>query len=210
MSVTDRQHTTDGTIALTICVYCSSSEAVDERLRALAREVGAAIGTRGWSMVYGGGGVGLMGETARSALAAGAHVTGIIPHLLADRELALTSVSELVRVDTMRQRKQGMDDRADAFLVLPGGIGTLEELIEIMSLRQLGYHDRPVVVLDADGFWAALADQFATMAAAGMLYTAMDDLWTHAHTVDDALDALALARPGPTAGATTGPTRERS
>jgi len=143
-------------------------------------------------MVYGGGGVGLMGVTARAALDAGASVTGVIPHLLADRELALLEVTELIRTATLRERKQIMDDRSDAFLILPGGIGTLEELIEMMSLRQLGYHDRPIVVLDTDGFWDPLRTQFEVMERHGMLHVPMPRLWAYARTVDDALDALAV------------------
>lgn len=177
--------------AFAVCVYCSSSDAVGERLRAVAADVGRGLAARGWTMVYGGGSVGLMGVTARAALAGGAHVVGVIPDRLADREVALLDVPELIRTATMRERKQIMDDRSDAFCVLPGGIGTLEELTEILSLRQLGYHDRPVVVLDADGFWQPLRDQFARMGADGMLHEPMARLWTFAETVDEALEALA-------------------
>lgn len=177
---------------LTVCVYCSSSEAVSDGLRAVAEEVGTALAARGWAMVYGGGAVGLMGVAARAALAAGGHVTGVIPDKLVDREVALHDVTELIRTATMRERKQLMDDRSDAFLILPGGIGTLEELVEMVSLRQLGYHDRPIVVLDDDGFWAPLRQQLAHMDAHRMLHQPMDRLWTYARTVDAALDALAV------------------
>lgn len=185
--------------AFAVCLYCSSSQAVDGRLRAVAAEVGRGIAARGWAMVYGGGGAGLMGAAARAALDAGGHVTGVIPHLLADRELALLDVTQLIRTTTMRERKQIMDDRADAFLVLPGGIGTLEELVEIVSLRQLGYHDRPVVVLDTDGFWDPLRSQIERMDAHGMLHTPMDQLWAYAGTPGEALDLLA-ARAGDASG----------
>lgn len=176
--------------ALSVCVYCSSSNHASEGLRALAGAVGTGLAARGWNMVYGGGSVGLMGVTARAALAGGAHVVGVIPEKLVDRELALEEVSELIRTSTMRERKQIMDERSDAFLILPGGIGTLEELTEMVSLRQLGYHDRPIVVLDADGFWAPLQAQMAQMADHGMLHAPMDRLWSYAHTVDAALAAL--------------------
>jgi uncharacterized protein (TIGR00730 family) len=182
---------------LSVCVYCSSSDDVSDSLRALAEDVGMGLAARGWAMVYGGGAVGLMGVTARAALAGGAHVTGVIPDRLVDREVALHEVTELIRTTTMRERKQLMDDRSDAFLILPGGIGTLEELVEMVSLRQLGYHDRPIVVLDAHGFWAPLREQLAHMDAHHMLHQPMDRLWTYARTVDAALDALAVGRRAP-------------
>ena len=175
-------------------MYCSSSDDVSDGFRALAEEVGTALAARGWAMVYGGGAVGLMGVTARAALAGGARVTGVIPDKLVDREVALHDVTELIRTSTMRERKQLMDDRSDAFLILPGGIGTLEELVEMVSLRQLGYHDRPIVVLDADGFWAPLREQLAHMDVHRMLHQPMDLLWTYTHTVDAALDALGVGR----------------
>ncbi len=178
--------------ALSVCIYCSSSEAVSDGLRTLAEQVGIGLAERGWAMVYGGGSVGLMGIAARAALAGGAHVTGVIPDRLVDREVALHDVTELIRTRTMRERKQLMDERSDAFLVLPGGIGTLEELTEMVSLRQLGYHDRPIVVLDADGFWEPLRRQLAHMDAHHMLHQPMDRLWRHTHTVQAALDALAV------------------
>lgn len=186
--------TPNDTATLSVCVYCSSSRDVSDGLRTLAEEVGAGLAARGWAMVYGGGSVGLMGVTARAALAGGAHVTGVIPDKLIDREVALQAVTEFIRTATMRERKQLMDDRSDAFLVLPGGIGTLEELVEMVSLRQLGYHDRPIVVLDADGFWAPLQLQLAHMDAHHMLHQPMDRLWTYTRTVDAALDALAAGR----------------
>ena len=186
--------TPDDTGTLSVCVYCSSSRNVSDGLRALAEEVGSGLAARGWAMVYGGGALGLMGITARAALASGAHVTGVIPERLIDREIALHDVSELIRTATMRERKQLMDDGSDAFLILPGGIGTLEELIEMVSLRQLGYHDRPIVVLDADGFWEPLRQQLAHMDAHSMLHQPMDRLWTYTRTVDAALDALAADR----------------
>jgi hypothetical protein len=186
--------TPNDTSTLSVCVYCSSSRNVSDGLRALAVEVGTGLAARGWAMVYGGGSVGLMGVTARAALAGGAHVTGVIPDRLIDREVALQAVTEFIRTATMRERKQLMDDRSDAFLILPGGIGTLEELVEMVSLRQLGYHDRPIVVLDADGFWAPLQQQLAHMDAHDMLHQPMDRLWTYTGTVDDALDALVAGR----------------
>lgn len=182
---------------------------MSDELRSLAAAVGSALAARGWAMVYGGGAVGLMGETARAALAGGARVIGVIPDKLVDREVALHEVTELIQTRTMRERKQIMDDHSDAFLILPGGIGTLEELIEMVSLRQLGYHDRPIVVLDADGFWAPLQALLAQMDDHGMLHAPMDRLWTYTRTVEDALESLDGAA-APTPGPVRAPTPQRS
>jgi uncharacterized protein (TIGR00730 family) len=145
--------------------------------------------------VYGGGNVGLMGEVARAALATGAHVTGVIPHRLAEREIALESVTELIRVDTMRERKAIMDTRSDAFVVLPGGIGTLEELMEILTLKQLGYHDRAIVVLDDAGYWDPLLAQFERMVEQCLAIPEMLDLLVVAEDVPSTIRALREYRP---------------
>jgi len=173
-----------------VCVFCASSEAVDVRYRRVAAELGAAIADRGWALVYGGGSIGLMGEVARATLAGGGHVTGVIPHRLASREIALDEVTELVRTDTMRERKALMDERSDAFVVLPGGIGTLEELVEIVTLRQLGYHDRPIVVIDVDGFWDPLLEQFARMVTESLASAALHELFAVTDGVEGAVAAL--------------------
>ena len=177
----------------TVCLYAASSEAVPTAYREVAAGLGAGIARHGWTLVYGGGGVGLMGEAARAALAAGGAVTGVIPHRLATREIALEEVSELIRVETLRERKQVMDERSDAFVVLPGGIGTLEELMEIVTLRQLGYHDRPIVLLDAEGYWDPLLEQLRRMVAEGFSLPSILELFTAVRDVDAALAALAAA-----------------
>lgn len=176
---------------VSVCVFCSSSEAVDGDLRALASELGDAIASRGWRLVYGGGNVGLMGEVARAAMDGGAHVTGVIPHRLVDKEIALDDVSELIRVDTMRERKRLMDERADAFVILPGGIGTLEELMEVLTLKQLGFHDRPIVMLDPVGFWAPLHQLLDEVVAAGLASHRVKELLHLASTVSETLDTVA-------------------
>lgn len=173
-----------------VCVFCASSDAVDPRYRAVAAELGTAVAANGWRLVYGGGAIGLMGEVARAALAAGGHVTGIIPHRLASREIALDEVTELIRTDTMRERKAVMDERSDAFVVLPGGIGTLEELVEIVTLRQLGYHDRPIVVIDPDGYWDPLWAQLQHMIDSSLASPAVHDLYAVAPDVAGAVAAL--------------------
>lgn len=184
---------------LGVCVFCASSEAVAPHLRAVAAELGRSIAARGWRLVYGGGDIGLMGEVARAALAGGAHVTGVMPHLLVSREIELREATELIRVDTMRQRKQAMDERADAFVVLPGGIGTLEELLEILVAKQLGFHDRPIVLLDSDGFWAPLRRQLLDVVAAGLAPPAIHDLMEVTADVEQTVQAITGAgqHPGP-------------
>jgi uncharacterized protein (TIGR00730 family) len=173
-----------------VAVYCASSEAVDRAYRRMAADLGGAIASEGWGIVYGGGNVGLMGEVARGALAAGGYVKGVIPHRLVERELALDDVTELVVVDTMRQRKELMDASSDAFLILPGGIGTLEELVEIMTLRQLGYHDREIVLLDERGFWDHLVAQLRRMVSEGFAARELLDVWTVVEDIPSALSAI--------------------
>jgi uncharacterized protein (TIGR00730 family) len=180
-----------------ICVYAASSEAVAQSHRRVAEALGRAIAREGWRLVYGGGSVGLMGEVARGALAGGAHVTGVIPHRLAVREITLHEVTELIRTETMRERKQIMDERSDAFVVLPGGIGTLEELVEILTLKQLGYHDRAVVILDDGGYWDPLLAQLDRMITESMAYPSLADLWQVTVDVEGTVDALRSYVPPP-------------
>lgn len=179
--------------SLSICVFSASSEEVPAEDRATARGLGVELAARGWQLVYGGGGVGLMGEVARGALSGGAHVVGVIPRKLVGREVALHDVPELIVTETMRERQRIMDERSDAFCVLPGGLGTLAELLEIITLRQLGYHDRPVVLLDPDGYWQPLHDLLAAAVARGCATSACQQLMRTATTVREALDAAAEA-----------------
>lgn len=139
-----------------VCVYCGSSGAVAPHFRQAASDLGRALAGAGIGIVYGGGRVGLMGLLADAALAAGGAVTGIIPAHLVAAELAHAGLTELVVVDSMHARKREMAARADAFAVLPGGIGTLDETFEILSWRQLGLHDRPILIADIAGYWAPL------------------------------------------------------
>ena len=130
-----------------VTIFCGSSDAVDPKYFAAAVELGEKIARRGWRLIYGGGSVGLMGALARAVLDAGGHVTGVIPRALLDLGVGETKVSELVVTDGLRDRKAIMDERGDAFVALPGGLGTLEEVLEVLTLKQLGYHTKPVVVL---------------------------------------------------------------
>jgi hypothetical protein len=174
----------------TVCVYCASSESVAEEHRVAARELGRAIAERGWGLMYGGGNIGLMGEVARSCLQAGGHVTGVIPHLLANREVALEEVTRLLRTETMRERKALMDEGSDGFIVLPGGIGTLEELVEILTLKQLGYHDRAIVLLDPTGYWDPLLGLLDRMVAQHLAEPELPQLLESVDTVSAALTAV--------------------
>jgi uncharacterized protein (TIGR00730 family) len=139
-----------------ICVYCASSQAIEPRYLQLAHEVGVELARRGHSLVSGGGRVSMMGAVAVAARAGGAHTVGVIPAALEDREVADTDAHELLVTADMRARKALMDARADAFLGLPGGIGTLEEVFEVWTSRSLAMHAKPVVLLDPDGFYDGL------------------------------------------------------
>ena len=139
-----------------LCVYCGSSGAVEARYREAASELGAHLAAARIELVYGGGRVGLMGLLADAALTAGGKVTGIIPRRLLEAEVAHLGVTELVVVDSMHDRKRLMAEKADAFAVLPGGIGTLDELFEIVSWKQLELHDKPILLVDIGDYWAPL------------------------------------------------------
>ncbi len=148
-----------------LCVYCGSSGAVHRQYREAATELGARLAAAGIGLVYGGGRVGLMGLLADAALAGGGEVIGIIPSRLRDAELAHPGATELVVVESMHERKRLMAEKADAFAVLPGGIGTLDELFEILSWKQLELHDKPILLADIGGYWAplrALLDDIVT------------------------------------------------
>jgi len=141
------------TPAFSVCVYCGSKPGQDPRFAAVAQEVGQWIGQHGGQLVYGGGRNGLMGLIADSTRAAGGRVVGVIPSALVEREWAHEGCDELHVVDTMHERKRMMMERADAFLALPGGIGTFEELFEVWAWRQLGYHDKPIGILSSLGYY---------------------------------------------------------
>lgn len=154
---------------LSVCVYCGSRNGATPAFEAAARDTGALIGQLGWQLVYGGGRAGLMGAVADSALAHGARVVGIIPESLMQRELGHTGLDELHVVQTMHERKRLMAERSDAFLALPGGLGTLEELFEVWTWRQLGYHDKPIGLLNSGGYYDKLLDFVEHMAEAAFV-----------------------------------------
>jgi uncharacterized protein (TIGR00730 family) len=173
-----------------LCVFCASSERVDPVYLRLAAEVGRAVARRGWTLVSGGGTVSCMGELARAARAGGTRTVGIVPRALADLEVADQDADELVVTDDMRARKGEMDRRSDAFLALPGGIGTLEELLEVWVSRTLGMHTKPVVVLDPDGLYAPLREQVDRLVAGGFVRTRSRDVLRWTTGVQEALDAV--------------------
>lgn len=140
----------------TLCVYCGSRRGNDAAFADAAHQVGTEIGKRGWQLVYGGGQVGLMGLVADATLAAGGSVIGVIPRVLMEREVGHQRLQELHVVETMHERKHLMAQRASAFVALPGGIGTLEELYEVWTWRQLGYHDKPLGLLNVNGYYDPL------------------------------------------------------
>ncbi|MGO9390071.1 TIGR00730 family Rossman fold protein [Rhodoblastus sp.] len=139
-----------------VCVYCGSSSGADAAFIAAAQQFGRILAENGIGLVYGGGDMGLMGATAHAVLRAGGHVTGIIPRFLQKREHMLESVQELLIVEDMHERKRLMFEKADAFVALPGGVGTLEELVEQLTWVQLERHDKPVLIADIAGFWRPL------------------------------------------------------
>lgn len=172
--------------AFSLCVYCGSKPGHNPAFVQLASQVGQWIGAHGGQLVYGGGRSGLMGVVAEATLAAGGRVVGIIPTALVEKEFAHQGCTELHVVDTMHERKRLMAEKADAFLALPGGIGTFEELFEVWTWRQLGYHDKPVGILNSQGYYNALLGFIDQVVADGF----MSDWQTTLVTVDNDSEAL--------------------
>lgn len=173
-----------------IAVFCSSSHAIAEHHLTLATDLGAELARRGHDLVSGGGRVSMMGAVARAVRAGGRHTLGVIPEALVGLEVADVEADELVVTPDMRRRKGLMDDAADAFVALPGGLGTLEELLEIWVARTLGMHHKPVVVLDPDGVFAALHDLVRGLVATGFVRAGASEVVRWTSTVEEALDAV--------------------
>jgi uncharacterized protein (TIGR00730 family) len=184
-----------------VCVYCASSNAADPAFLAAASELGVTLAREGLRLVYGGGGVGLMGACAKAAHGAGGRVLGIIPHFLTSHERPLQQV-ETVVVDSMHQRKMMMFEAADAFAILPGAIGTLEEVVELLSWRRLGLHAKPIVFLDIHGFWQPLFALFDHILEQNLIPPEFRDTWRSVERVEDILPTL---RSMPTLAFTTTP-----
>jgi len=182
----------------TVCVYASSSDALSPIYQDAARQLGLAIGARGLTLVYGAGHIGLMGITARAVHEAGGRVVGVIPDMLHERELSYMEADELIITGGMRERKAIMEDRADAFIALPGGFGTFEEILEVLTLKQLHYHEKPVCFFNVNGFYSPLLECFERLFAEKFtqeqhrhLYHAGDSV----QTVFDYLDHYAPVEP---------------
>ena len=173
-----------------VCVYCGSSEGNDPRFAEAADELGAALAAAGLGLVFGGGENGLMGRVARAVISGGGRVTGIIPKFLIKSEHALLAAQDLIVVDDMHQRKQLMFDRADAFIALPGGIDTLEELVEQLTWVQLQRHNKPVLLADIGGFWRPLLAVFAHMRELGFVRDGFGARYLVADRIEDALPML--------------------
>src|SRR5438067_13826130 len=179
-----------------LCVYCGSSSAVDEKYRAAATELGASLAAAGIELVYGGGRVGLMGLLADAVLAGGGRVVGIIPARLRDAELAHHGATELVIAGSMHDRKRLIAERADAFAVLPGGIGTLDETFEILTWRQLGLHDKPIFLVDIAGYWRPLRALFDHISTHGFTEALTPRLLTIVPNVAELMNVLVYTQPG--------------
>jgi uncharacterized protein (TIGR00730 family) len=178
-------------LSLAVCVYCASVEGIAPENRELAADVGRGIAARGWELVSGGGRHSMMGAVGAAARAGGARTTGVIPHSLVDREWADHESDELLLVDNMRDRKALMEAHADAFLALPGGVGTCEELFEVWTSGYLGMHAKPVVLLDPYGHYTGLLRWVDELHERGFVVPAAIERLVVTTTVDAALDACA-------------------
>ena len=173
-----------------LCVYCASSDRVDPKYFAVAAALGEAMAQREWGLIYGGGKTGLMGTVARSVKAGGGRVVGVIPEFMKERELAFTEADELISVITMRERKLLMETRADAFLALPGGWGTLEELLEILTLAHLETLQKPIIILNQEGYYDDLLRLFERIVAEKFMHATIRGKYAVAHTVEEIFPLL--------------------
>jgi uncharacterized protein (TIGR00730 family) len=190
-------------MSLAICVYCGSGDGQDQAYAAAAETLGQVIGAGGHRLVYGGGNYGLMGRVARATKAAGGHVTGIIPDFLINKEKLKADNDEVVLVENMHERKMQMFERSDAFVALPGGIGTLEELVEQMTWAQLGRHRKPIVLADINGFWRPFRSLLAHMREEGFIRAGLEVATLTAEKIEDVVPIIedAIARHGRQPGA---------
>ena len=173
-----------------VTVYASSSERIDPAYSAIAEELGRRIGERGWDLVWGGGRYGLMGAVSRGARQAGARTIGVILQDFVDKNVHCAAANEMASVTDMRTRKRGLDEAGDAFVALPGGLGTMEELLEVLSFKQLGFHDRPIVILDALGYWGPLLTMLEKGFAGGFIQPHFRGIYTVAHGAAEAITQI--------------------
>ena len=181
-----------------IAVYCGSKLGTKSTYAMTARELGSQMAARGIRLVFGGGRIGIMGEVADQVLADGGKVTGVIPHFLNDLEVAHKGVTELITVENMHERKHIMFTRSDAFVILPGGLGTLDECLEIITWKQLQLHSCPIVILDVDGYWQSLETLFKDIVKGGFAHPKALDLVSIVDNVDAVFEAINSApKPDP-------------
>jgi uncharacterized protein (TIGR00730 family) len=188
-------------MGLSVCVFCGSRYGRNPGYREAASALGHGIAMRRWRLVYGGGDVGLMGTVADAALAGGGSVLGLIPRRLLEREIGKREVDNLVVTATMAERKDRMVEASDAFVALPGGLGTLDELFEVITLRQLGYNDKPIILLDTDGYWQPFLTLFDQVVTEAFAEPDSFRLIEVAKDADEALERIAvLVEPEATVG----------
>lgn len=185
------------TSVTSICVYCASSDTMDQSHKDAARALGDILAAKNIQLVFGGGRVGLMGITAKAVMENGGRVLGYIPEHLHDLEVGYTDITELHVVDTMHTRKRLMFENSDAFVIMPGGLGTLEEFFEVVTWRQIGLHDKPIVIVNLDGFWSPLIQLLDHMIDQRAARPTARNLYTIVERVEDILPALVQA-PAPT------------
>lgn len=181
-----------------ICVYCGSSDRGPDSHQAVARELGALMAARGIDLVYGGGRVGVMGTIADAVMAHGGTVTGIIPGFMMKLEVGHTDITNLEIVENMHERKARMAELSDAFLILPGGLGTLEEFFEILTWRYLGLHDKPIAILNTGGYWTELENLLSGLVAANYARAETVAFAQITDTPEQALDVLLAEMSGDT------------
>ena len=178
-----------------VTVYASSSERIDPAYMPIAEELGRCIAARGWDLVWGGGRFGLMGAVSRGARAAGGRTIGVILQQFVDKNVHCEAAVEMTSVADMRSRKRGLDEGGDAFIALPGGLGTLEEVLEILSFKQLGFHRKPVVLLDALGYWQPLLQMLDKGFAEGFVQQHFRGIYTVARDPAQAIEQVVSTSP---------------
>jgi len=176
-----------------VCVFCGSKFGNDPAWARAADRLGVLLAEAGIRLVYGGGRIGLMGVVAQSVKRAGGRVSGVIPDFMIKLEVADTGITDLVVVDSMHERKRRMFELADGFVILPGGLGTLDETFEIVTWKQLRQHSKPIVVLNVNGYWSPFADLVRAIVAGGFAHPAVADLFTLVETPEAVLPALRAA-----------------
>ena len=179
--------------ASAICVFCGSRSGNNPSFSAEAAKLGTMLAEKNIRLVYGGGDIGLMGVVVRAVLESGGNATGVIPKFLLEYEVGNPEVDEFIPVETMHERKAIMFDRSDAFVVLPGGIGTLDETIEITTWKQLRQHSKPIIIVNIDGCWDSMVNLFDSVIDAGFAHSSIKELITVVDSVDDVFEAIANA-----------------